>query len=96
MRGLMILAGLALFSTQAAADTFTNGYVRRDGTYVQPHYSSPRNNNQFDNYSTRGNVNPYTGQAGTVNPYATPSAPTNPYSGTYGGQRQNCYGLNCR
>ncbi|WP_143273357.1 hypothetical protein [Azospirillum palustre] len=75
------------------ADTYTRGYVRRDGTYVQPHLSTPRNDNPFDNYSTRGNVNPYTGQAGTVNPYAVP---TNPYNGYGSQQRTPCYGLNCR
>jgi hypothetical protein len=86
-------AGLALISVGAAADTFTQGYVRRDGTYVQPHFSSQRDNNPFNNYSTQGNVNPYTGQAGTVNPYAVPTTPS--YGG-YAQPRQPCYGYNCR
>ncbi|MBP2230789.1 hypothetical protein J2847_004098 [Azospirillum agricola] len=93
MRKWIVVAGLVLVSTASLADTYTRGYVRRDGTYVQPHFSTPRNSNPFDNYSTRGNVNPYTGQAGTVNPYA---APANPYSGYGSQQRTPCYGLNCR
>jgi len=46
--------------------------------YVQPHYTTQGvvsghrqtnpNNTQFDNYSTRGNINPYTGQVGIRSP----------------------------
>jgi hypothetical protein len=38
-------------------------------------------NNRLNNYSTQGNVNPYTGQMGTVNPYSQPMTPmqSNPY-----------------
>jgi len=53
----------------AVADEYVNGYFRKDGTYVAPHYRTDPNNNAFDNYSTKGNVNPYTGQLGTVDPY---------------------------
>jgi len=65
----VIAAALALTSVGAVADKYTSGYVKRDGTYVQGHYSTSPNGSRLDNYSTRGNVNPYTGQAGTVNPY---------------------------
>lgn len=44
------------------------GYERSNGTYVAPHYQSNPNGSTYDNYGTRGNVNPYTGQAGTRNP----------------------------
>ncbi|WP_199720782.1 hypothetical protein [Azospirillum cavernae] len=93
MRVWIAITAATLFSQAAIADTYVNGYGRRDGTYVAPHYQTAPNNNPFDNYSTRGNINPYTGQAGTVNPYVTPSAPTTPYGGQ---QRTPCYGLNCR
>lgn len=49
----------------ALADTFVNGHFRRDGTYVEPHYCSTPDGNFRNNWSTRGNVNPYTGQWGT-------------------------------
>jgi opacity protein-like surface antigen len=63
---LALLAGSVL-----ANDVYHQGYMRNDGTYVQPHYQTAPNNTRLDNYSTQGNVNPYTGQAGTVNPYPT-------------------------
>lgn len=48
---------------------YVQGYERSNGTYVQPHYQSNPNGTTYDNYGTRGNVNPYTGQYGTRNPY---------------------------
>lgn len=45
------------------------GYYRKDGTYVQPHYRSAPNHTKLDNWSTKGNVNPYTGKLGTKNVY---------------------------
>jgi hypothetical protein len=42
-----------------------NGYYRKNGTYVEPHYRSSPNSPVYDNWSTRGNVNPYTGEVGT-------------------------------
>jgi hypothetical protein len=41
------------------------GYVRKDGTYVPPHYRSAPDGNFYNNWSTKGNVNPYTGEPGT-------------------------------
>ena len=40
-------------------------YVRRDGSYVAPSHATNPNGTRSDNYSTKGNVNPYTGKAGT-------------------------------
>lgn len=65
-----IFAVLALITaTSAIADKHVNGYVRQDGTYVQPYSRTDSNNTKFDNYSTQGNVNPYTGKEGHVDPY---------------------------
>ncbi|MGV7034840.1 hypothetical protein [Methylobacterium symbioticum] len=47
---------------------YNSGYTNSHGTYVQPHYSTNPNNTQYDNYGTRGNYNPYSGQTGTRNP----------------------------
>lgn len=46
----------------------TDGYTTNRGTYVQPHQSTNPNGTQYDNYSTRGNQNPYTGTYGTRTP----------------------------
>jgi hypothetical protein len=47
---------------------YVSPYTRNDGTYVAPHYQTNPNNTQMDNYGTRGNLNPYTGQYGTRSP----------------------------
>lgn len=44
---------------------YQQGYTRKDGTYVQDHYKTNSNGTNHDNYSTRGNVNTYTGSTGT-------------------------------
>ena len=67
VKTLIALAMLAASIVGALAQTHVNGYYRTDGTYVQPHWRSSPNNTTYDNWSTRGNVNPYTGQAGTRN-----------------------------
>jgi hypothetical protein len=41
------------------------GYTRSSGTYVAPHHRTSADGTQRNNYSTKRNVNPYTGRAGT-------------------------------
>lgn len=54
------------------ADTYVRGHTTKNGTYVEPHYRSGPNDSKFDNYSTQGNTNSYTGKQGTIDPYAMP------------------------
>ena len=54
------------------------GYVKKDGTYVPPSYATDPNDTKVDNYSAKGNLNPYTGKAGTKDPYALPEPVTAP------------------
>lgn len=42
------------------------GHFRRDGAYVQPHYRSAPDGRFYNNWSTKGNINPYTGEDGKV------------------------------
>jgi len=42
-----------------------HGYVRKDGTSVAPHHRSNPDHNFYNNWSTKPNVNPYTGIEGT-------------------------------
>jgi hypothetical protein len=58
----------------AFAQVYVDGYTRRDGTYVQGHYRSSPNHTVQDNYSHRGNTNPYTGQTGTSYDRQSPSS----------------------
>ena len=76
----IILTGLL----ESSAQVRVRGYTRKDGTYVAPHYRSSPNSTKADNWSTKGNVNPYTGQPGTRNPYPqmrypSASASSQPY-----------------
>lgn len=76
MRSIILaLVALAAFGGEAWArggSVSTRGYTRSNGTYVQPHYRTAPNSTRSDNWSTRGNVNPYTGKAGTRDPYPAP------------------------
>ena len=76
MKGIGFFALIILIASASfAADSLTQGHWRdtnRDGvkdTYVQPYHRTTPNNTLQDNYSTKGNINPWTGQQGTVNPY---------------------------
>jgi len=61
---------VVLFAWPAfAGDTYVKGYFRRDGTYVRPHHRSTPDGNPWNNYGTKGNINPYTGKKGYVDPY---------------------------
>lgn len=42
------------------------GYTRRNGTYVAPYYRTSPNRVRYDNWSSKGNYNLYTGKKGTV------------------------------
>ena len=53
----------------SSAPVHVRSYVRRDGHYVRPYVRTAPNNTKFDNWSTRGNINPYTGKAGTKSPF---------------------------
>ena len=51
--------------TKSANDVYVHGYTKKNGTVVQPYYRSHENGTQRDNFSAKGNVNPYTGRVGT-------------------------------
>lgn len=90
MKKLIAATAVALLSSVALADTYVNPYVRSDGTFVQGHMRSDANDSKYDNYSSSGNTNPYTGERGYRDPAPTynqpairapqPYNPPNPYS----------------
>ncbi len=71
------IIGLALvftfvLSSASPVDAYSyrvRGYTRSNGTYVNSYYRTSPNYTRFDNYSTRGNYNPYTGRFGTRSPW---------------------------
>lgn len=65
---MLIFIVVILFTSNVLADVSVRGYHRKDGTYVQPHHRSDPNHTTKDNWSTRGNINPYTGKIGTQDP----------------------------
>ena len=68
---LFLIAMVALLAgTALAASTSAKGYFKKDGTYVQPHKRTQADSLKFNNWSTKGNTNPYTGKKGSVDPYA--------------------------
>lgn len=44
---------------------YQSGYSRSDGTYVNGHYKTRSNQTNYDNFSTQGNINVYTGTQGS-------------------------------
>lgn len=45
-----------------------SGHFKKNGTYVAPHHATNPNQTQRDNWSSKPNVNPYTGKQGTKEP----------------------------
>src|SRR6266496_5206405 len=86
MRGLLTVAVLVLLASAgytALGAVHVSGYVRKDGTYVAPHYRSDPDGNFYNNWSTKGNVNPFNGQEGSrVTPPLSASQGTRVYGST--------------
>ncbi len=97
LSALLIISFLLVFVGSAfARDVRVKGYYRSNGTYVQPHYRTRPDSSILNNYSTKGNINPYTGRKGYKDPYKLPST-----SGSYGNNsigsspfRSNTFGSN--
>jgi len=49
----------------STADHEVRSYYRKNGEFVQSYHATNPNSTRLDNYSTIGNVNPYTGMPGT-------------------------------
>lgn len=60
----VILASVCIPFSAASADTKVRGYIKKDGTYVAPHYRSNPDGKHNNNWGTQGNVNPRTGAFG--------------------------------
>jgi hypothetical protein len=74
LRLLALAIALAGITLTATATDYVRGYTRRDGTYVSPHYRSSANSTVRDNWSYRGNTNPYSGSTGGSYYRSSPSS----------------------
>lgn len=70
---LIALAFIFSFSlvTASSAEALqkVKGYTKKNGTYVAPHLKSSPNKSKLDNFSAKGNINPFNGKKGTVDPF---------------------------
>jgi hypothetical protein len=64
-----MLAAVICTAPALARGVHVRGYTTKNGTYVAPHYRSAPDHSRSNNWSTHGNVNPYTGKVGNKNPY---------------------------
>ena len=88
-RILIALVLVLTLQAEASAQVRVDGYMRRDGTYVAPHYRSRPDNSYNNNWGVSPNTNPYTGQAGRDRPTWNDRPPPGQYGtgGLYGGRR---------
>lgn len=66
---LVFLLFVSAGSVEAKTVRVKGYYKSSTGSYVMPSYRTSPNKTKLDNYSTRGNYNPYSGKMGTKSPY---------------------------
>jgi len=47
---------------------YIDGYTKKDGTYIKGYYRSLPDKNKLNNWSSKGNINPFTGKKGYEKP----------------------------
>lgn len=65
MKTILVTFMLLISLNGFARSTHVRGYIKKSGTVVSPHYRSQKDSLKFNNYSHKGNINPYTGKRGT-------------------------------
>jgi len=72
IRKLLIAITIALsafyITAEAADNVYVHRHITKSGTIVQQHYRTAPDHNRFNNWSSKGQANPYTGKRGTKNP----------------------------
>lgn len=61
---ITVFAFLFIFVSKTNAYVRVRSYFKSSGTYVQSHYRTNSNSYKFDNWSYKGNVNPFNGRRG--------------------------------
>jgi len=60
---LILFSGLITFA-EARSIRVRGYYKPSNGCYIMPHYRTSPNRTKWDNWSTKGNINPFTGKKG--------------------------------
>ena len=69
MRTFIILAVAAMLAAPATAKNISvKPFVTKRGIYVGPSHRTSPDKTKINNYSSKPNVNPYTGKIGTTDP----------------------------
>lgn len=68
MKNFLILFALlfSLITSAQQGDVYVQSYLKSDGTFIPDHYRTPKTETINDNYTTKGNVNPYNGRPGYI------------------------------
>lgn len=67
---------LALVATPALAGSHrVKAHFTKSGAFVASSRATNPNRTKLDNYSTKGNTNPWTGKSGTKDPFAPKRRP---------------------
>ncbi|MBU3146955.1 hypothetical protein [Clostridium sp. CF012] len=64
----VLINPINVFAKDKGGVVNVKGYYTKNGTYVKPHYRTSPDSTLNNNWSTKGNVNPYTGKEGTIDP----------------------------
>lgn len=64
---VLFMASLVVSSANAKTAK-VKGYTKKNGAYVAPYFKTTPDKSKYNNYSSKGNSNPYTGKKGTKNP----------------------------
>lgn len=68
MRSLAVVLTLLLAFPLYAKDVRVRGTVNKKGKYVKPHSRTKADRRKDNNWSAKGNVNPWTGKRGSKQP----------------------------
>lgn len=60
----LLIAMMAMTGVFAQSHRYQNGYYRNNGAYVRGHFKTRSDQTNHNNFSTRGNRNPYVGSSG--------------------------------
>ena len=86
-----VISDVGNSTSRNSSVVYQKGYTRSNGTYVHGHYKTVSNKTNWDNFSTRGNINTFTGSIGSRARDYTPKAfnygsRRTIYTGSRGGQ----------